>query len=138
MRQVSLFPFYNFCFKNAYFLSRVDIHVPIFCIWEMRHNFPNFKSISNLYRQPGCNTLQGSDRVRFGIRRSNWPQKRVAGYLSNGNVTGFNWNSKRTRKEDGEPKYKLSQGPYMKKSSTNQLTALNALTNLLHAVFWEQ
>ena len=52
--------------------------------------------------------------------------------LSDADITGLNWTLKGTRKEDAKPRYKLSQDLWMRKSSTKQLTVLNALASSLY------
>ncbi|KAI5947378.1 T cell receptor alpha variable 22 [Manis javanica] len=46
--------------------------------------------------QSECSIIEGSCGARFGIWRSNLPQTRVAGCLSNDDIAGFSWNPKET------------------------------------------
>ena len=77
----------------------------IFGKWAIA--FLTMKCFSTFYYQPECSILGGSWGARSGLRRSTWTQNRVAGHLSDGDITGLNWNQKWTRIEDSKPRHKV-------------------------------
>ena len=89
------------------------------------------KCFSTFYYQQECSILGGSWGARSGLWRSTWTQNRVAGHLSDGDITGLNWNQKWARIEDSKPRHKVP-GWVDEEIITNQLTVLNALASFLY------